>query len=134
MKTIFILLTVHLTCSWAWLSSEDQEQIKKFSANCSVELGTTIGELQLALVGESHASEDKLKCFAACLLKKMDIMNEDGTINKEVIKSKAPKDMPEKEIEEIIQKCTNTGGKDDCEKAGNFLKCAIKTVVNKEFN
>nr|ANT46040.1 odorant-binding protein 11 [Microplitis mediator] len=82
---------------------------------------------------EGHNSDDpaknwisygfKLQCYFSCMLKKMNIMNEDGTLNEEMIRKKIGDEVPADKIDAVITKCKDLKGANKCETATMIMKC-----------
>ncbi|XP_057340917.1 general odorant-binding protein 56a-like [Microplitis mediator] len=65
----------------------------------------------------------KLQCYFSCMLKKMNIMNEDGALNEEMIRKKMADELPADQIDVVYTKCKDLKGANMCETAMVIMKC-----------
>nr|WNA08373.1 odorant binding protein 16 [Megachile saussurei] len=134
MKTVAVLLILYIASSSAWLTSDQQAELKKLSEECSKEVDISIEKVQRALLGGEDEDKDKLQCYAECLLRKADIMDKDGNINEAILRKKMPKDVPKEEVENIIKECAKVDGDTRCEKAVEFANCVVKSIAIQELS
>ncbi|XP_043265844.1 general odorant-binding protein 56a [Colletes gigas] len=131
MKTVAIFFVFFVASALAGITDEQKEKLFQFKDECMADTKVDSEMIHKALAGDDTENEGKLQCFAACILKKIGIMEQDGSINVEVVKKNAPADVPNEQIEEVLNKCKDITGATDCEKAGNLVKCFLE---NKTFN
>ncbi|XP_012153429.1 general odorant-binding protein 56a-like [Megachile rotundata] len=132
MKIVAVLLALYVANSLAWLTSDQQAELKQFSEECSEEIDITIEMVQKILMGETEEDEDKLECYTECLLNKGGIMDTDGNIDEEVLREKILKDIPETEVDGIVEDCVNIDEENGCKKAAEFVKCVIRSIAIQE--
>lgn len=131
MKTLLVLVCICLVGALGALTDEQKAKLKAYKTSCIQETGVAEDDVEKAKTGQIPEDNEKLSCFAACMLKKIGIMNPDGTVNEEVARSKIPQDVPQEKAEEVFKKCKDVSGSNTCEKGGNLMKCFME---NKDFS
>ncbi|XP_076631589.1 odorant binding protein 11 [Colletes latitarsis] len=106
--------------------SADPDDFRKMTAparkKCIKETKTTIQAIEDAEYGKFPEDDEKLKCYFKCVLGKFNIMDNSGKIKYNMLKKVVPE--PYKEVAfDMIDSCVNPSGKDNCDKAYNFMKC-----------
>ncbi|XP_031843085.1 general odorant-binding protein 56d-like [Nomia melanderi] len=129
MKAILLVAALCFVSALA-LTDEQRAKLSEYKKSCVAESGVDIKTVEDAKAGNIPESDEKLACFASCMLKKIGIMNQDGSINEEVARQKVATTVPQDQAEELIGKCKDTTGANDCDKAFKLVKC-LKT--NKSF-
>ncbi|XP_043266036.1 general odorant-binding protein 56h-like [Colletes gigas] len=130
MKTIVVVVALCIVGAMA-LTEEQEAQLGEFKTVCMEESNVerqVVEDLKKGIVDENN---EKGACFVACMLKKMGIMNQDGSLNEEVVKKRAPTDVTKERVEEIFNKCKDITGTNDCNKAAKLVACYKK---NKSLN
>ncbi|XP_003708550.1 general odorant-binding protein 56d-like [Megachile rotundata] len=130
MKTVAVIFAFCLVGALA-LTEEQKAKLTQHKNACITETGVDAQVVENAKTGNFAEDDEKLACFASCMLKKIGVMNADGTINVEVARQRAPSTVPQEQVESVINKCKDTTGPNDCKKASNLVKCFKD---NKSFN
>ncbi|XP_076175217.1 uncharacterized protein LOC143150651 [Ptiloglossa arizonensis] len=134
MNTVAIFIVLFIGSALAAITPDQQAKLIEIKDECMNEIGVDAETLGKALNGTVLENDNKLECFAACVLKKIGIMEDDGSINVDVAREKAPADVPSDDIEDVINKCKDTTGANDCEKAANLVKCFLQNKTFKVLN
>ncbi|XP_029047643.2 general odorant-binding protein 56d-like [Osmia bicornis bicornis] len=131
MKTIAVIFAFCLVGALA-LTEEQKAKLTQHKNACITETGVDAQVVENAKSGNFAENDDKLACFSSCMLKKIGIMGEDGTVNLDVARQRAPANVPKDQVESVINKCKDSAtGPNDCKKAANLVKCFVD---NKSFN
>ncbi|CAL7937723.1 unnamed protein product [Xylocopa violacea] len=130
MKTIVVVFAFCLVGALA-LTEEQKAKLSEYKSACITETGVDTQVVDNAKSGNYAKDDEKLGCFTACMLKKIGIMNQDGSVNEEVARKRAPPNIPKEQVEDVISKCKDTTGPNDCQKASNLAQCFID---KKSFN
>ncbi|XP_076240646.1 general odorant-binding protein 56d-like [Calliopsis andreniformis] len=130
MKTIFVVFALCFVGALA-LTDEQKTKLAEFKNACITETGVEPQAIENAKSGNADENDQKLKCFASCMLKKVGVMNEDGSFNEEVTRKRAPSHVTKDQVDDLINKCKDTTGDDVCDKAAKLVKCYKE---NKTFN
>ncbi|XP_017872625.1 PREDICTED: general odorant-binding protein 19d [Drosophila arizonae] len=108
----------------------DKEHIAEVAEECKTESGATDEDVEHMMQHEPADSHES-KCLRACMLKKFEIMNDEGKLSKEnaleMVKLSS-KDDAEKEAAatEIVDKCEGIEVPEDhCDAAAAYEKCII---------
>ncbi|XP_053976065.1 general odorant-binding protein 56d-like isoform X2 [Hylaeus volcanicus] len=131
MKTVAVVFVLFVASALAELTEQQKSDLSKFADDCMTEIGIESESIKKMIIGQEPEKNGKFNCYMSCVLKKIGIIQEDGSINVDVVRQEAPADIPKEAIEDLISKCKDTTGADDCEKAGNLIKCFVE---NKTFN
>ncbi|KAF7990213.1 hypothetical protein HCN44_000018 [Aphidius gifuensis] len=102
----------------------NHEKFHEAIAKCKEEL--SIDDEMFENHKKNHfISEDpKLKCWGACLMKKMGTMTNEGVVMKEKAIEMIPADMKNRDkLMEAIETCSIKSGADECETASMVHKC-----------
>ena len=127
MKTIALVLALCVSGTLADVTTDQIIILLRYKDECMTETGIDKELLDKALKAESTGhGEEKLGCFVACILKKVGIMNKDGSIDAAAAKEHAPMNVPNDIAVDMIKKCKDPEGADDCAKAANFVNCLIE--------
>ncbi|XP_043479745.1 general odorant-binding protein 56d-like [Leptopilina heterotoma] len=127
MKATFAILTLCIVGALAGITEEQKTKLAAYKTECIKESGVDAAVVQNARDGKIDDNDKKLACFSACLLKKIGIMNPDGTINEEVARAKIPDSIPKDKANEVINKCKVLKGADECETGYKVMKCYMQT-------
>ncbi|XP_017795892.1 PREDICTED: general odorant-binding protein 56d-like [Habropoda laboriosa] len=130
MKTIAVVFALCFVGAMA-LTDEQKAKLTEHKTACIAETSVDPQVVENAKKGNFAQDDEKLGCFVSCMLKKIGIMNQDGSVNEEVTRAKAPSDIPKDQVETIINKCKTATGANDCKKAANIASCFMK---NKTFS
>ena len=126
MKSIALILALCVSGAVASVTSDQVLKLLRYKEECMGETGSTDEMIGKAIQeGTNFQKEAKLGCFIACILKKLGIMNEDGSIDVPAAEEQVTLNIPKDEVHNMIIKCTNTGGADVCEKAAYFADCLV---------
>ncbi|XP_076662552.1 odorant binding protein 11 [Halictus rubicundus] len=103
----------------------DLEDFKRMTAptrkRCIAETKTTLQAVEDTEYGQ-FPEDDRLKCYFKCALQRFGMMDATGKIQYNLLKKVVPD--PFKDVfNEMIDSCTEETGKDNCDKAFNFMKC-----------
>ena len=136
MKTFALIVALCVSGALADITSEQVTRLLRYKDECMGEIGIDDEIIEKAMKeGTSYHREVKLECFMACILKKVGIMNEDGSINVDAAKEHASASVPKSAVHESIKKCKDAVGANDCEKAANFVDCLMeKQIGSKDKN
>nr|QDJ95972.1 odorant-binding protein 29 [Encarsia formosa] len=117
----------------AGLTDDQKAKLADYKKSCFVETGADPNAFENykanIVKGVEVKFDDKMNCFAACMLKKIGIMRPDGTIDEAVARSKVPKELPQDKVDQAINTCKTQVGKDNCEIGGKVTGCLVKTKV-----
>lgn len=113
------------------ITDEQKTKLTEYRNVCITETGVESQILENARKGNVDHDNEKLACFASCILKKIQIVNPDGFTNMEVVRQRAPADVPKDQVDDVINKCKGTTGLNECRKAANLVKCFVD---NKTFH
>ncbi|OXU29502.1 hypothetical protein TSAR_003814 [Trichomalopsis sarcophagae] len=127
MKYFAVIFAFCFVGAMAALTEEQKAKLKEYKYACITETGVSEDVIESVKKGEQVAFDEKLNCFSACMLKKVGIMNADGTMNEEVARAKVPQDLPKDKVDQVINTCKAGVGKDSCETGGKVLTCLMKT-------
>ncbi|XP_076398477.1 odorant binding protein 11 isoform X2 [Megachile rotundata] len=107
---------------------EDPEGFHKVTSSvrkkCIAETGTTVEDVENTEYGQ-FPDDDRLKCYFKCALEKFKVMDKKGNMNFDIVRKTIPsvyKDI----LDDMIDTCSDIGGKDKCAKAFNFMKCMFQ--------
>ncbi|XP_014206345.1 general odorant-binding protein 83a [Copidosoma floridanum] len=108
------------------LSNEEAEKLMEYKESCTAETGVDEAVLMQPYDDKEELVQDeKLNCYFACILKKMDMMDSDGTINMETARSQLLRDLCPKKIDESVE-CLSQVGDSPCNTAGKIFGCIMK--------
>nr|QGW50298.1 odorant-binding protein 2 [Chouioia cunea] len=127
MKCFAIVLALCVVGAYAaTLSDEQKAKLKGFKEACITESGVNADLVNSIIKGGEIKRDKNLDCFSACMLKKIGIMRDDGTIDVETTRAKArTTSVDVAKADKIIDKCKELVGKDACETGGNVFGCFI---------
>ncbi|XP_008548247.1 general odorant-binding protein 56d [Microplitis demolitor] len=123
MKIFAVILAVCFVGALAELTEEQLAKLREHRTACVTETGVEEDKVSKAKEGEWMMDDLKLRCFFSCMLKKISVMNEDGTFNEEKARKRIANDLPEDKIDAVITKCKDISGGDECETAMLMMKC-----------
>ncbi|XP_044594419.1 general odorant-binding protein 56d-like [Cotesia glomerata] len=123
MKVFAIVLAVCFVGALAELNDEQKAKLKEFKTHCVTETGVDESFIEKAKNGEWMMDDMKLRCFMKCMMMKIKVMKEDGTLDEEITKKKMANDLPADKIDEVMMKCKDMKGADACETAMMMMKC-----------
>ncbi|KAK2575296.1 hypothetical protein KPH14_008145 [Odynerus spinipes] len=112
------------------LTDEQKAKLKAYKESCVTETGVDPVVVENAKNGNIVEGDEKLACFAACIMKKIGVLSPEGNIDEEVLRSKVPDDIPKEQVDEVFEKCKSVDGASVCEKGGKLMKCFLE---NKKF-
>nr|UEN71172.1 odorant-binding protein 7 [Gregopimpla kuwanae] len=131
MKSFAIVLAVCFISAAYALTDAQKAKLKEHRDACITETGVDTAKVSNAKEGNYDDADEKLACFSACLLKKIGIMNADGTFNEEATRAKIPPGIDAAKANEVINKCKTETGATDCETGRKLYKCYLQ---NKSFS
>lgn len=73
--------------------------------------------------GDFSTEDEPLQRYVFCMLRKSDLITEDGHFNKDVAMSKLPEDSDREKIEKAIDACKGEQGSSPHESAWLIVKC-----------
>nr|ANT46045.1 odorant-binding protein 16 [Microplitis mediator] len=123
MKLFAVLFAVCFVGALAELTPEQLAKLHESRSTCITETGVEEGNVAKANDGEWLMDDLKLRCFFSCMLKKIKVLNEDGTFNEEKARKRIANDLPADKIDSVITKCKDLSGGDVCETAMLMMKC-----------
>ncbi|XP_012231124.1 general odorant-binding protein 56d [Linepithema humile] len=130
MKAIVIILVVFVVAALGGLTDEQKARLKTYKESCISETGVDPVAVENAKRGEMAENDEKLACFANCLLQKIGFISADGDVNWEVIRAKVPSDVLQDQVDQLQNKCQGVDGS-GCQKGAKLFKCFLK---NKNFH
>ncbi|KAL6262521.1 hypothetical protein P5V15_005317 [Pogonomyrmex californicus] len=130
MKAIVIVFAISLVTVLGALTEEQKAKLRQYKETCIAETGVDATMVENAKKGEIAEGDEKLACFATCLLKKIGIMTANGDIDWEVARAKIPSGVPQEQADQLYNACKDVSGT-GCEKGGNVFKCFYE---NKQFH
>ncbi|KRT84159.1 hypothetical protein AMK59_447, partial [Oryctes borbonicus] len=104
------------------ISSDDAEKIKQASKGCIGTVGLDTNLVKSVKEGDI-VDDPKVKEFLACVLKKLGMVNEDGSFNNNVIRTKMPEGLSEDEKQNIVDKCLTLQGSNVEDTVWRAYKC-----------
>ncbi|XP_078053043.1 general odorant-binding protein 56a-like [Augochlora pura] len=122
MKTVLVVFALCFVSALA-LTDEQKAKLVQYKNDCIADTGVDAKVVDDAKAGNFNVDDEKLACFSSCMLKKIGIMNADGSINEETARKKAPAGVTQEQIDDVINKCKDITGPNDCKKAANLVKC-----------
>lgn len=125
MKAIVIVLAISFVAVLGELTDEQKAKLREHKESCISETGVDPTVVENAKKGEVVENDEKLACFATCLLKKVGIMTADGDIDWEVARAKLPESVPQEQADQIHNACKDITGT-GCEKGHNLMKCFME--------
>ncbi|XP_011139543.1 B1 protein [Harpegnathos saltator] len=128
MKAIVVILAVSFVAVLGQLTEEQKAKLKDYKESCISETGVDRDVVKNAKEGVIDENNEKLACFATCLLKKTGVMKENGDIDIDVVRSKMPPGISQEDVDDLIQKCQNITG-DGCWKGGALMKCIMENKL-----
>ncbi|XP_011692013.1 PREDICTED: B2 protein-like isoform X2 [Wasmannia auropunctata] len=129
MKTIVIVLAISFVAVLGEITDEQKAKLREYKESCITETGVDSAVVENAKKGEI-VEDEKLDCFATCLLKKIGIMKEDEDIDWDVARGKIPAGVPQEQIDQLYNACKDIAGT-GCTKGANVFKCLME---NKHFH
>ncbi|XP_076758405.1 general odorant-binding protein 56d-like [Xylocopa sonorina] len=130
MKTIIVVFAFCLVGALA-LTEEQKTKLTEYKNSCITETSVDTQVVDNAKNGNYAKDDEKLGCFTACMLKKIGIMNPDGSVNFDVARKKAPSDINKDQVEDVISKCKDSTGSNECQTASKLAQCFLE---KKSFN
>ncbi|XP_012540582.1 general odorant-binding protein 56d [Monomorium pharaonis] len=130
MKAIIIVLAISVIAVLGQLTDEQKAKLREHKESCISETGVDSTLIENAKKGDIAENDEKLTCFADCLLKKIGIINANGDIDWEVARAKMPPGVSQEQADHIHNVCKDITGT-GCEKGGNLFKCFLD---NKHFH
>lgn len=131
MKIFAFVLAVCFVSAVSALNDKERAKLREHRDACITETGVDAAKVEAAKVGNADETDEKLACFSACLLKKIGIMNADGTFNEETTRAKIPADVPVDKANDVINKCKGITGENACDTGRKIYKCYME---NKTFS
>ncbi|XP_016845241.1 general odorant-binding protein 56d isoform X1 [Nasonia vitripennis] len=110
----------------AFTMTEEQAKDLQDKLDCIKETGADIATLLNIKNGIPTLYDDKVNCFAACMLEKFNIMKPDGSMDETVARLRASKSMSQEKVDRVLSSCKSEVGKDKCETGGKILECLMK--------
>ncbi|XP_057336175.1 general odorant-binding protein 69a-like [Microplitis mediator] len=124
MKIFAIVFAVCVVGAQAELTVEQLAKLREHSTACITETLVDDANVDAAMHHNIWRMDDpKLRCYFFCLLKKLKVMNEDGTLNEEITRQRLANLFPADRIDGVITKCKDMKGADTCETAIMMAKC-----------
>ncbi|KAK0088542.1 hypothetical protein PV325_011603 [Microctonus aethiopoides] len=123
MKSIAVIFTLCIVGALSALNEEQRNKIKEHRDKCIEETKVDIELVNKAHRGEWMVDDEKLRCFASCLLKKLDMISDDGSLKEDVTLAKMTLDVGADKAKEILDKCKEITASDVCEKGLKLMKC-----------
>ncbi|XP_008548248.1 general odorant-binding protein 56d [Microplitis demolitor] len=123
MKIFAVILAVCFVGALAELTEEQKAKLRELRTACVTETGVDEANVDSAKQGVWKMDDVKLRCFFFCMMKKIKVMNEDGTLNEEMTRKRMANDLPADKIDAVMMKCKDMKGADMCETAMMMMKC-----------
>ncbi|KAJ8684305.1 hypothetical protein QAD02_020097 [Eretmocerus hayati] len=128
MKAFVIILTVCIIGAYASTLTDTQKaKLREFKEACVTESGVDAAVVDNILKGGAITRDEKLDCFSSCVLKKIGIQREDGSIDVALAEKKASETNADvNKAKAVINKCKDLVGKNTCETGGSVFECFVK--------
>ncbi|XP_057336177.1 general odorant-binding protein 56d-like [Microplitis mediator] len=124
MKILAVIFAVCFVGALAQLNEDEEAaKVNEYRAVCANETGFNDDNVSNIPVGNWITYGPKIQCYYSCLMKKMKIMNEDGTVNEEKTRTRMADQFPADKIDAVITKCKDLKGANMCETIMMILKC-----------
>ncbi|EFN84434.1 General odorant-binding protein 56d [Harpegnathos saltator] len=107
LKTVITPTVSNILLLAGQLTEEQKAKLKDYKESCISETGVDRDVVKNAKEGVIDENNEKLACFATCLLKKTGVMKENGDIDIDVVRSKMPPGISQEDVDDLIQKCQN---------------------------
>ncbi|KAF5297546.1 hypothetical protein FQR65_LT09977 [Abscondita terminalis] len=104
---------------------QSQDDMSKYVNDCIDSTKVNPSLVQKVFVEGKFVNDPNLKCFLKCLFVSMGDMDETGEMMVDMLKTQAPKNLDESQVDEIVSKCQQLGGSDPCDIAYNVAECII---------
>lgn len=104
------------------LTDDQKEKLRSHGKLCITETGVDKAEVQKVRDGDYTSSDAKLKSFSLCMLKKIELVDNDGKFHKDVAVSKVA-DEDKVKVGEAIDKCLTPGTIVTDDVAWAYSKC-----------
>ncbi|XP_063986206.1 uncharacterized protein LOC135167193 [Diachasmimorpha longicaudata] len=121
----FLVIAV-LVCIVGALASEQREtpeaRRQRYRDACRAETGADQADIDKARKGE-WADKENLRCYTLCMLKKGNLMNDEGVLDEIVTRDTLARKLPAEQINDIMAKCKDLKGSNACGTAQRIMKC-----------
>ncbi|XP_011311566.1 general odorant-binding protein 56a [Fopius arisanus] len=129
MKVFLVLFSVCLAAVMAQQISDIQkETLRENRDACITETGADRAEVDNAYKNE-WVDNEKLRCFALCLLKKWKMMDDQGKLDETMARERMGKVMPPAKVDELMTKCKDLKGSNPCETGYMMMKCYTGNIA-----
>nr|XP_014102039.1 general odorant-binding protein 56d [Bactrocera oleae] len=106
------------------LTEEQKQKVHTLGAECLKETGAAEEAVRAVVKGDNSQVDDKVKCFAKCMLGKLGYV-ENGKVNEEVVQNSLGKLIGDEKVKAIQAKCNGLKGTDDCDTAFQLRQCYV---------
>ncbi|XP_057340920.1 uncharacterized protein LOC130677993 [Microplitis mediator] len=129
MKIFAVILAVCFVGALAELNEEEKAKLHEYRTACLTEIGSYEDQVSNAPDGNWIVYGLQLQCFSSCMLMKIKAMNEDGTLNEEIIRKRMANDVPADKIDAVIMKCKDLKGANICETGMMIMRCCTNEKI-----
>ncbi|XP_036142539.1 general odorant-binding protein 56a-like [Monomorium pharaonis] len=130
MKAIITVLAISFAAVLGQITLEQKEKLRQHRDFCIGETGVHPTVLENVKKGQIVENDEKLNCFADCLLRRTEIITEYGDVDWDVARAKLPRNVSQEQADQIYNACKNITGT-GCSKGANLFKCFLR---NKQFH
>ncbi|XP_057328299.1 general odorant-binding protein 56d-like [Microplitis mediator] len=124
MKIFAVIFAVCVVGALAQLNEDDEAaKMNEYRTACANETGFNDVNVSNIPVGNWITYVPRIQCYYTCIMKKMKIMNEDGTVNEEKTRKRMADKFPADKIDAVITKCKDLKGAYMCESVMMIMKC-----------
>nr|QNC49766.1 odorant binding protein 1 [Trissolcus japonicus] len=125
MKFFIAVFALCIVGALGALTDEQKAKLKEHKEHCFTETGVDPAVVENVKKGQ-FVQDPKLACFTACVMKRIGVMNANGSINEEVARAKLPATVSVEKAAEILGSCKSLKGANDCETAVMVFKCYMQ--------
>ncbi|XP_008548251.1 general odorant-binding protein 69a [Microplitis demolitor] len=122
LAVVFIFASV-LVLSESAITAEDLMKFGMARRTCDRTTGVDPSIIDRVLQGEM-VNDPQFDCHVGCVLKELNLLTADGSLNVEVAASKVPENLPfHDQLVNAIRSCGSRKGNDQCETAHMLFVC-----------
>ncbi|KAK4885841.1 hypothetical protein RN001_002112 [Aquatica leii] len=122
MNVLTTVLLFSLFAAIQALSSDEITKLKGYYDDCVKSTNVNVELILKARKGE-FSSDANLQKYFFCMFNKIGIINENGSVQIDVIRDKIPADVNKEDAEKIIAACKDKIGKDKYDTAREIYEC-----------
>ncbi|XP_034944489.1 general odorant-binding protein 56a-like [Chelonus insularis] len=123
MKVLALIFALCFVGVFSELTEKKLAQLRGYRQECIEQTKVDETMIDKAKEGEWMEDDSNLQCYFSCMMKKIKVLNADGTLNEEKARKRMLNDLPEDKIEGVMMKCKDMKGDTDCTTAMKLMKC-----------